>query len=345
MLLRELLLKISNEYKEARKQPFKNHPLANFIRSIPDQILNYGNFPRSYWEIELGKSGTLSKYKIVASPGKGNWTDVPWIAFMDESITTSAEKGYYVVYLFAPDGKSILLGLGQGEHSVRKEFKRKANQILTQRADIIATRNPNFTSYKFKRILKGFNYKPNDKVRENWISSFAFGKVYQTKNLKKIVPNDNNLMKDLVDLLNLYQKSIYNGGWSIQEDDKIDYDIVDNDLRIQEQMRIKYHKTVERNQNLIRQVKKIKGYNCEACGLNFKKINGNFSDKDFIEAHHLTPLSELKGQKPKLSPKEDFAVLCSNCHRMIHRYKLTSIDSFKDKISDEFKNLMKKLNK
>ena len=35
---------------------------------------------------------------------------VPWIAFMDESITTSAEKGYYVVYLFAPDGKSILFG-------------------------------------------------------------------------------------------------------------------------------------------------------------------------------------------------------------------------------------------
>tara|TARA_Y100000389_G_C17369464_1_gene468184 strand:+ start:113 stop:1150 length:1038 start_codon:yes stop_codon:yes gene_type:complete len=345
MLIREFLLKISDEYKHAKKQPFKDHSLANYIRSIPKLIHNYNKLPNSQWELELGNFGSLKRYKISASPGQGNWSDVPWIAFMDESITTSAEKGYYVVYLFAPDGKSIILGLGQGEYSVRKEFKRKANQILAQRADIIASRNPLFSSYKFKRELKGFNYKNNDKVRENWISSFAFGKVYQTKNLKKHIPNDNNLMQDLVDILKLYQQSIYNGGWSIQEDDKIDYDIVDNDLKIQEQMNIKYHKTVERNQALIRQVKKIKGYNCEACGLNFKKIYGNFSEKDFIEAHHLTPLSQLKGQKPELSPKEDFAVLCSNCHRMIHRYKLTSIDSFKEKISDEFKNLMKKLNK
>ena len=42
---------------------------------------------------------------------------------------------------------------------------------------------------------------------------------------------------------------------------------------------------------------------------------------DFIEAHHLTPLSELSGDAVHLDPRRDFSVLCSNCHRMIHHGK------------------------
>jgi 5-methylcytosine-specific restriction enzyme A len=39
----------------------------------------------------------------------------------------------------------------------------------------------------------------------------------------------------------------------------------------------------------------------------------------YIEAHHLTPFSELKGRPTQLDPKTDFAVLCPNCHRMLHK--------------------------
>ena len=37
----------------------------------------------------------------------------------------------------------------------------------------------------------------------------------------------------------------------------------------------------------------------------------------FIECHHVTPVSELRaGTRTRLS---DLAVVCSNCHRMLHR--------------------------
>ena len=50
----------------------------------------------------------------------------------------------------------------------------------------------------------------------------------------------------------------------------------------------------------------------------FKEKYGSRGD-GFIECHHRIPLSEAKSEiKPKLS---DFALLCSNCHRMIHRKK------------------------
>jgi len=41
--------------------------------------------------------------------------------------------------------------------------------------------------------------------------------------------------------------------------------------------------------------------------------------KNVIEAHHLVAVSKLGGKKLSLDPKLDFAVLCPNCHRVIHR--------------------------
>jgi 5-methylcytosine-specific restriction enzyme A len=40
-----------------------------------------------------------------------------------------------------------------------------------------------------------------------------------------------------------------------------------------------------------------------------------------IEAHHLRPIATLEeGVSVKYDVAADFAVLCSNCHRMIHRF-------------------------
>jgi 5-methylcytosine-specific restriction enzyme A len=55
---------------------------------------------------------------------------------------------------------------------------------------------------------------------------------------------------------------------------------------------------------------------CEICEFDFSSIYGERGD-GFIECHHRKPVSELKiGDKTKLT---DLALVCSNCHRMIHR--------------------------
>ena len=41
----------------------------------------------------------------------------------------------------------------------------------------------------------------------------------------------------------------------------------------------------------------------------------------FIEAHHTIPVSDL--QKGSKSSVDDLAMLCANCHRMIHRGEKT----------------------
>jgi hypothetical protein len=58
---------------------------------------------------------------------------------------------------------------------------------------------------------------------------------------------------------------------------------------------------------------------CEACGFNFHTIYGD-RGKEYIEGHHTIPISSLDEQGGE-TKVEDIALLCANCHKMIHRYK------------------------
>ena len=83
------------------------------------------------------------------------------------------------------------------------------------------------------------------------------------------------------------------------------------------------HLTRERNRKLV-ELKKMAAINeggklrCEVCCFDFEAAYGE-RGAGFIEVHHLRPIHTLRpGEKTKL---EDLALLCSNCHRMIHARK------------------------
>lgn len=81
------------------------------------------------------------------------------------------------------------------------------------------------------------------------------------------------------------------------------------------------HRQKERNQNLINKAKKkyqIKDpeLHCQVCGFSFIRKYGELG-QGFIEAHHCFPISELK--KETETKIADIALVCSNCHRMLHR--------------------------
>jgi len=81
------------------------------------------------------------------------------------------------------------------------------------------------------------------------------------------------------------------------------------------------HKSRERSSCLIRSAKNefIKKYNklyCQICEFSFEDKYGEIG-KSFIEAHHIKPLSELEDETD--STINDIILVCSNCHRMLHR--------------------------
>ncbi|TOJ45308.1 hypothetical protein CGI38_15855 [Vibrio parahaemolyticus] len=99
------------------------------------------------------------------------------------------------------------------------------------------------------------------------------------------------------------------------------------------------HLVRERKPEIIRSKKEmVKSSNgklaCEACDFNFADVYGERGE-DYIECHHQNPLSESEGQKTKL---EDLALLCSNCHRIIHRSRpWISVSRLKEIINERLK--------
>lgn len=85
------------------------------------------------------------------------------------------------------------------------------------------------------------------------------------------------------------------------------------------------HLSRERNRKLVEHAKALfilqdPNLHCEVCGFSYVEHYGELG-RGFIEAHHTIPIAELKkGGKTSVS---DLAMLCANCHRMIHRGERT----------------------
>lgn len=74
----------------------------------------------------------------------------------------------------------------------------------------------------------------------------------------------------------------------------------------------------ERNPKLRKEAVKFHGTACKVCGFDFENKYGDWG-KGFIEVHHLLPLGQSKKVKRDVNIKSDLTVLCSNCHKMVHR--------------------------
>jgi 5-methylcytosine-specific restriction protein A len=61
------------------------------------------------------------------------------------------------------------------------------------------------------------------------------------------------------------------------------------------------------------------GAQCIVCGFIFANRYGDIA-ADFIEVHHLVPLSEIKNEY-KVDPIRDLRPVCSNCHSVLHLRK------------------------
>lgn len=83
----------------------------------------------------------------------------------------------------------------------------------------------------------------------------------------------------------------------------------------------KLHQQRERNSKVVKLAKQnmkqqLGKLICQICKFDFWEKYGSLGD-DYIEAHHTIPVSELN--ENSTTKIEDIALVCSNCHRMLHR--------------------------
>ncbi|GJL58114.1 MAG: hypothetical protein NPIRA03_09710 [Nitrospirales bacterium] len=295
--LREGFERILNEYKLAYKEPKAKHSLAQLItEDMPNYLEQI--IPRS--EI----------YKIEGSAGKGNWAGCPWIAIFDRQITESAQSGYYPVFLFKENMKGVYLSLNQGITDIKERYKENPRKVLRRYA-LDFRGQLEVIPEKFSENEINLEVKNKSDLASYYEDGNICARFYPADSL----PNDEQFIRDIGEILEIYS-------FLVDRDKEVgeEEDFGVKEKNFEDLRKFRAHKRYERNQGLAKKAKKIHKYKCQACGFHFVEVYGPIG-KDFIEAHHLRTLSLFKGQKVSFDPKADFAVLCSNCHRMIHRYE------------------------
>lgn len=114
----------------------------------------------------------------------------------------------------------------------------------------------------------------------------------------------------------------------------IDAEIAQEDTYYRDGEAKYYHGTrYERNPKNRSEAIRIHGTICKICDFNFEEVYGE-RGKDFIEVHHIKPLSTI-GEEVFIDPRGDLVPVCSNCHRMIHRRKdeVLTVEELKDLIN------------
>jgi 5-methylcytosine-specific restriction enzyme A len=297
MPLRDCIARVLSEYPAAMQQPFAGHPLADFVRhGFPDELA------RVY--------GDSVGYRCKGSAGNSQWTVTPWVAVFDVLITESAQHGVYPVYIFREDFSGVYLTLNQGVTEVLRDYHANADEVLRIRAQDMRAR---LTDIPRQFTDADIDLIPTTQQARLYEAGNVCSAFYDAAAL----PDGGRLIEDLRQMLILYQQC--RDLPVVESEDTVAEGDADDATGHEGGRTLRLHNRIDRNPGLARKAKRIHGYVCQVCGFDFEQHYGAIGH-EFIEAHHLVPLAELAaaGQRIRLDSRTDFAVLCANCHRMIH---------------------------
>ncbi len=179
--LREGFLRVMDEYLEAKKGEFTKHNLGSFVRN--DMKKFFANL--SFID--------MNKYVVKGSVGQTKWANVPWFAIMNQKITKSTQRGYYIVYLFSEDMQRLYLTIAQGVTDTPKEEIEIIKQEIRQHINM---------SSKVKRddnIFLGTSSSAKDYAN----STVAYIAYDANK-----MPSEKELVEDLEEMLRYYERFI-----------------------------------------------------------------------------------------------------------------------------------------
>lgn len=256
------------------------------------------------------------QYDIRGSIGQGDWTQTPWLVFLDPAVTTEVGRNYYVVYLLSHGCERLYLAIAQGCTVLKEKVGiPKAKEALKRRASVMRAKAESRAS----RLS-------NLDMDLNVANSVWRGKLYEAGSVLAIeyncanLPDEELMIADLQEALDLYDLLRREGGWATEDEivEEANEDEVPS-KELEQLKRYKQHRTIDRDPGHAKEVKKRQGTRCKGCNFEMSEIYGSTAE-GIIDAHHLTPLSTLDdGSVVTFDPIKDFAVLCPSCHRAIHR--------------------------
>lgn len=273
---------------------------------------------------EFKRASNLSdRYQFEGSIGKGNIAEVPHLSVFDTTITTSAQEGYYIVYLFSTDMTKVYLALAQAW--TQYLIKYGADQ-----GKLEITRN----TQKIRNIIRsteGFSFnQPLLGVTRQLGKGYELGTICSKVYFLNKLPSDAELIDDLRNLVGVYKELKGLVGMNI-----LDIKIRANEESFQNEIQNTspenpplgpIPRNDQRDYNGVTWKRKPKyssqaienaNYTCEYRSYHQTFI-GAKSGNQFVEAHHLVPMQFQDKFENSLDVPENIIALCPNCHKAIH---------------------------
>lgn len=294
----------------------------------------------------------IDEYAVKGSNGDGKYVEIPWIAILNKKITTSVQQGIYIVLLFNSDFSRLYLSLNQGITYFKKRFTGvKPKKKLKRTAEII--RDSIYIPEMFGE--KEIELNAVGERGKTYPIGHIAGKSYELENLHK----DKELINDIKKLMSVYSEVCNDIGnrtldeyydYIIADDEGVILDETDLPVNIQYGVDekiistdniVEYDKTdiskdlpqekkkpliSKRGRKIIPRDKKssndailIADFKCEV-NEKHKSFISKKSGKQYVEAHHLIPLSYYNDENFKydIDVSSNIVCLCPNCHKCIH---------------------------
>jgi len=215
MSLREKFNRLISEYgrifeEVTRTQSFK-HPFSAFIRrDVCDEIRQSAGLDQN-------------KYIVKGSCGAGRWTPVPWIAVFDKRITTSAQRGVYIVYLLNKDKKELYLTLNQGATDVSQDGAASKDGKLAFTGIAGSSNEKSLAKLRQKArrirdIVGSISFNCDEQIKCGALNYDAGAVCYKKYTLDNL-PDNEQLYADLREFVSIYARYVE---WYLKGADKTD---------------------------------------------------------------------------------------------------------------------------
>jgi len=185
--MQEAITRILDRYLTEKRNEFAKNKLAHFLRSDVSSMIQ-----------GIVDSEHPDQFKVSASAGQGQWAEIPWIGVFDKEITESPTHGYFVMYVFTSDMSAVYLSLNQGWLFFKDTYGPQAKEKIATAAEA------------YRRILgqeERFDYdRISIKTDRELGVAYELGHIYGKKYEKGMIPGDETLKRDLLEIIALYER-------------------------------------------------------------------------------------------------------------------------------------------
>lgn len=277
------------------------------------------------------------QYTVNWSVWKWQWSEIPWIAMLDEQVTLSTRNWYYIVLLFDNELENIYFSLWVWWTQFQEEY---------------------WTKEWKERVRKYCSYYATQLENSDWFNSDIIslwaekqlGKWYElcqilTKKVNIKSLTDENIYADINQLNKLFKQlkllvwsSILNNPLN-EEESRVNFDqevvlsslepntnnalnelILKASKEIPKTKKV-YFKKIVRNRKFATYIKERANYICEICWrLPFIQKNWNL----YAEADHIEQISTLSSW---VDHPDNMRCLCSQCHAIMTHWNTDSINN------------------